>query len=193
MFANSNSCFIAQMELLKTFIKLTPEEREMEIRRKTFEDLRAVEMERRERDMKKLKKEREEREKYLEEKRIHEAEQRAEEDGKARELRTLLKAELEQLEQERLLWKKEMKVEEQQERQERTGPCRLLKVGDRTRCDLLTSALKTPKHQEKKKTLMNIWVGEPKTARAKPHPLESTNLLYAAQETPKSEGFYHLF
>ncbi|XP_034541621.1 vicilin-like seed storage protein At2g18540 [Notolabrus celidotus] len=170
MFANQNSSLIAQMELVKSFMKLTPEERKKEVRRRMYEELRAVEMERRERAMNQLKMEREEqeervrrqREKYLEEIKIQEAKQREEEERKASELKALQKAE-----QEKLCWKKVMQVEEepgkrpryttcalkeeQQESQEEAELYRPQRVRDRASHDRLTYDLKAPKHQGKKK------------------------------------------
>ncbi|XP_034542001.1 trichohyalin-like [Notolabrus celidotus] len=214
MFAKQNSSLIAQMELVKSFMKLTPEDRKKEVRRRMYEELRAVEIERRERAMIQLKMEREEREeqeervrrqreKYLDERKIQEAKQREEEERKANELKALQKAGQEKLKQEKLRWKKVMQVEEpskrpryttcalkeeQQESQEEAELYRSQRGRDRASHDRLTSDLKAPKHQGKKKTLMNNWVGEPKTdskpVREKPDPVNST---IAAKKAPQSE------
>ncbi|XP_034546369.1 vicilin-like seed storage protein At2g18540 [Notolabrus celidotus] len=206
MFANQNSSLIAQMELVKSLMKLTPEERRKEVRRRMFEELRAVEMERRERAMEKLKMEREEREqveemvrrqreKSLEEREIQEAKQREEEERKGHELKALQKAEVDQLKQERLRWcdKNGMQVEEEEpgKRQEEAELHHPQRVSDRASRGCLTSDLKSPKHQEKKKTLINNWVGEPKTEskafREKPKPDNSNFLLFSVKESPQSE------
>lgn len=123
MFANQNRSLVAEMELVKSFMKLSPEERKREIRRRLYEELRAVEKERRERAKEKLRMERVEREQleervriqremYLEVKRMHEAKQRAEE-RKANEPKALQKNEDEELKKERLHWKKVVQVEEE--------------------------------------------------------------------------------
>ncbi|XP_034546327.1 vicilin-like seed storage protein At2g18540 [Notolabrus celidotus] len=203
MFANQNSSLIAQMELVKSLMKLTPEERKKEVRRRMFEELRAVEMERRERAMEKLKMEREEREqleemvrrqreKSLEEREIQEAKQREEEERKGHELKALQKVEVDQLKQERLRWKKVMQVEEEPgKRQEEAELHRPQRVSDRASRGHLTSDLKAPKHQEKKKTLINNWVGEPKTeskaVREKPKPVNSNLLHFSVKVAPQSE------
>ncbi|XP_034542684.1 vicilin-like seed storage protein At2g18540 [Notolabrus celidotus] len=205
MFANQNSSLIAQMELVKSFMKLTPEERKKEVRRRMYEELRAVEMERRERAMNQLKMEREEREeqeemvrrqrkKYLEERKIQEAKQREEEEGKANELKALQKAEQEKLMQveeepgKRPRYTTCALKEEQQERQEEAELYRPQRVRDRASHDRLIPDLKAPKHQGKKKTLMNNWVGEPKIdskpVKEKPDPVNST---IAAKKAPQSE------
>ncbi|XP_034562522.1 vicilin-like seed storage protein At2g18540 [Notolabrus celidotus] len=218
MFANQNSSLISEMELVKSLMKLTPEERKKEVRRRMYEELRAVEMERRERAMERLKMEREEREqleemvkrqreKSLEEREIQEARQREEEERKAHELKALQKAELEKVKQERLPWKEMMQVEEepgrrpryttcalkeeQQERQEEAELYRPQRVRDRASRDRLTSDLKAPKHQERKKALINNWVGEQKSeseaVREMPVPVKCTSPCFSAKMAPQSK------
>lgn len=142
---------------------------------------------------------------FVQERRKHEAKQRAKEERKTKELKALQKQKEEELKQERHHCKKveeeelgkrpryttSAQKEEQQEKREKAGPCPLLWVGGKARCDLLTTDLKTPKHQNRKNFLINNWVGERETdSRGKPDPLTSTYLLFAAQEAPKSQGFY---
>ncbi|XP_034537848.1 reticulocyte-binding protein 2 homolog a-like [Notolabrus celidotus] len=203
------SSLAAEMELVKSFIKIPHEERKKEARRKMYEELRALEMERRHRvaleASEKLKREREEREKVEE---SLKRQREDEEERKAAEEEALLKAKQDQLKRERLLWKDVMMVEEepgkrprytisalkeeQQRRQEEAELRQLPQVGDPASRDPLTSEHKATQQQGRRKTLYNNWVGEGKKTdsapvKEKPHPNDSTYLLFAAKQGLKSE------
>ncbi|XP_034537365.1 trichohyalin-like [Notolabrus celidotus] len=207
------SSLAAEMELVKSFIKIPHEERKKEARRKMYEELRALEMERRHRvaleASEKLKRERVEREKVEESlERQREEEKEEKEERKASEEEALLKAKQDQLKQESLLWKDVMMVEEepgkrprytisalkeeQQRRQEEVELCQLPQVGDPASRDPLTSEHKVTQQQGRRKTLYNNWVGEGKKTESapvkeNPGPNDSTYLLFAAKQGLKSE------
>ncbi len=191
MIERQERSLLAEMERVKSLMKLTPEERKKEVRRQMYVELKAMEMERRQRvameAAEKCERDREEREKATEslrrqreddqEERVRqEAERREEEERRASEQKALQTAKQQQLKDERLQWKKVMLVEEelvkrpvclsalkkeQQRRREEAELCRPPRAGDKAGPDRLTSGLKA-EQQGKKKTLYNNWVGEQK-------------------------------
>ncbi|XP_044075093.1 trichohyalin-like [Siniperca chuatsi] len=215
MMKGQKSSLLTEMELVRSKMKLTTQERKEEARRQMHVELKAMEMERRKRvaleTMEKCKREREEKEKATEslrrqkekiqeERMRQEAKQR--EEMRANEQKALEKKKQDQLK--RLQWEKVMMVEEElvrrprytlsalkkEQRREEAELCRQPKVGDKAGPERLTSDLKA-EEQGKKKTLHNNWVGEQSTdsepVKEKFHPNSSTYLLFAAKPGPKPE------
>lgn len=208
------------MEIVKSFRKLTPEERRKELKRDIFRELRNMEMERRSRAalsaLQRPMREKEEKDKeterlqsqkkrYEEERRRQEAKQREEEKKRANEQRALEKQQQEQLKKARLEWKKVMMVDVEPITTPRFTPSDLKKerrrcgkaerrVEDEASFKSLTSELKG-QEQSKRKTLSNNWVGEPidtNRSSTQTAPPPSTEII-----SLKSEStcliFIHLF
>ncbi|KAK1887522.1 Phenylalanine--tRNA ligase alpha subunit [Dissostichus eleginoides] len=173
----SRQRLIAEMELVHTLSKLTPEERQVEVRRQMYVELKAVEMERRQtaalETLAKSERDREETQKVTEslKKAAMEKDRRRQEEEN-------------QLKQERLQWQQVMlkgvktpthnfiALNEEQEKR-------------REEADSLTPDLKSP--ERKNKTLYNNWVTE-KEMDSRPVVDDSTYLLFAAKPNPKSDG-----
>ncbi|KAK1901133.1 hypothetical protein KUDE01_004104 [Dissostichus eleginoides] len=171
---------IAEMELVHTLSKLTPEERKVEVRRQMYVELKAVEMERRQRAaleiLAKSERDGEENQKVTEslQKVNMETDRRRQEAPKERRQN--------QLKQERLQWQQVMlkgvqspthnfiALNEEQEKR-------------REEADILTLDLESP--ERKKKTLHNNWVAE-KEMHSRPVVDDATYLLFAAKPNPKS-------
>ena len=152
---SSRQHLIAEMELVHTLSKLTPEERKVEVRRQMYVELKAVEMERRQtaalETLAKSETDREETQKVTEslQKVNMEKDRRRQEAPKERQQN--------QLKQERLQWQQVMlkgvkgpthnflALNEEQEKR-------------REEADSLTPDLKSP--ERKKKILHNNWVAE---------------------------------
>ncbi|KAF3856345.1 hypothetical protein F7725_017068 [Dissostichus mawsoni] len=152
---SSRQHLIAEMELVHTLSKLTPEERKVEVRRQMYVELKAVEMERRQtaalETLAKSERDGEETQKVTEslQKVNMETDRRRQEAPKERRQN--------QLKQERLQWQQVMlkgvqspthnfiALNEEQEKR-------------REEADILTPDLKSP--ERKKKTLHNNWVAE---------------------------------
>lgn len=179
------------MEILKNFRKLTPEERKMQVRKEMYIELRAMEMERRQRvaleATEKSKVDRQEKQKdtgswgNLKEQEVQER--------RAKEQKALTNIEHHQQKREKLQWEEVMMVDELLKRpryREETELCCVPKVSPES----LTSDLKA-KEQSRKTTLYNNWVGEQKVdsvpIKEKPHPNSPTHLLSAAKPEPKPE------
>ncbi|KAI4826813.1 hypothetical protein KUCAC02_030244 [Chaenocephalus aceratus] len=179
---SSRQHLIAEMELVHTLSKLTPKEKKVEVRRQMYVELKAVEMERRQRvaleTLAKSERDGEETQKVTEslQKVNMETDRRRQEAPKERRQN--------QLKQERLQWQqvmlKEVKSpshnflalnEEQEKRREEA--------------DILTPDLKSP--ERKKKTLHNNWVAE-KKMHSRLVVDDATYLLFAAKPNTKSYG-----
>ncbi|XP_031167845.1 vicilin-like seed storage protein At2g18540 isoform X2 [Sander lucioperca] len=215
MMSRQQSQLENEMEIVKSFRKLTPEERRKELRRDIFRELRNMEMERRERAaltaLQRQMREKEEKDKeterlqsqkkrYEEERRRPEAKQREEEKRRENEQKALEKQKQEQLKKARLEWKKVMMVDEEPITRPRFAPSDLKKeqrrcgeaqrrVEDESSFKSLTSKLKG-QEQSKRKTLFNNWVGEPtETNRSSTQtaPPPSTEITSLKSETtPRS-------
>ncbi|XP_067460761.1 uncharacterized protein [Thunnus thynnus] len=187
MAAKQLSSLLTEMEIVKTLMKLTPEERHKEVRRRTYIELRAVEKGRRERIAQEIaerrKREKEEREKAIESQRIQKE-----------KLEEKIRQEQERLRKERLEWKRVMRVEEQLWL---TSPMHNLttvenqpRVEDAASPKRLTSDLKA-KEQEPMKTLHNNWVGEENTdskpVKEKSHSVNSVFSLFTVKPSPEPE------
>ncbi|KAI4826964.1 hypothetical protein KUCAC02_030394 [Chaenocephalus aceratus] len=179
---SSRQHLIAKMELVHTLSKLTPEERKVEVRRQMYVELKAVEMERRQRaaleTLAKSERDGEETQKVTEslKKASMETDRRRQEAPKERRQN--------QLKQERLQWQQVilkgvkspthnfLALNEEQEK-------------IREEADILTPDLKSP--ERKKKTLHNNWVAE-KEMHSRLVVDDATYLLFAAKPNPKSYG-----
>ncbi|XP_033939895.1 protein enabled homolog [Pseudochaenichthys georgianus] len=173
---SSRQHLIAEMELVHTLSKLTPKERKVEVRRQMYVELKAVEMERRQRAaLETLAKSERDGEESLQKVNM-ETDRRRQEAPKERRQN--------HLKQERLQWQqvmlKEVKIpshnflalnEEQEKRREEA--------------DILTPDLKSP--ERKKKTLHNNWVAE-KEMHSRLVVDDATYLLFAAKPNTKSYG-----
>ncbi|XP_037644631.1 golgin subfamily A member 6-like protein 22 [Sebastes umbrosus] len=188
---------LAGMVLVKGMMKLTPGERRKEVRRQSLIELKAMELERRERvtleTMKKWKRDRKEREKETEswrreKERIVEERMRQERQEEAME-----KIKQDQQKKEGLQWKKVMlwprcTIAPENDRewsQEEIELCCLPTVGVKANPESLTF---DPRLAEmKKKILYNNWVREEKPDKKKTFQNSSIYHLFAARPVPKSQ------
>lgn len=199
------------MDIVRSIRKLTPEERRKALRKEMFRELRAMEMERRERaDLEELQRcGRENEESAKETESLKLQKERAEEERRANKKKALDIEKQDQLKEDRLQWKKVMQVEEepitrsrspigdlkreQQGRHEEAELCLVPRVQDKAGSKYLTAEVKR-QEQSRRNTLIDNWVGEqttePQTVQEELHPTDFTHRPAAENASLKSESMY---